>query len=65
MSVDITGADRQLMKATVLAESSGNISLSAPVMSTDTSQVGVAHFLPFNILFTFPGFPFILLQVVM
>ena len=50
MSVDITGAERalllQLMKATVLAESSHSIyfrhALSAPAMSTDVSQVGVA-----------------------
>ena len=41
-------ARRQLMKATVLAESSQYIhfhcDLSAPVMSTDMSQVGVAFF---------------------
>ena len=51
MSVDIAGTSSphlQLMKATVMAESSYLINfhraLSAPEMSTDVSQVGVAVF---------------------
>jgi hypothetical protein len=48
MSVDIAGVDLQLMKATVLAESSNYIlfhrDLSAPAMCTDMIQVGVALF---------------------
>ena len=58
----------QLMKATVLTESSEYIhfhhDLSAPTMSTDMSQVGVALFLSlqYNFYhFTFPGLPFILI----
>ena len=58
----------QLMKVTVLAESSGNLSTFIVIcllqaMSTDSSQVGALPFLHFNIFFyhfTFPGFPFIL-----
>ena len=44
--------------------SSFHWTLSAPVMSIDVSQVRVALSLLFNILyyFTFPGFPFILIQ---
>ena len=58
----------QLMKATVLAESSSffhfHRELSASAMSTDMSQVGVALFPSFKYIFnnfTFPGFPFILI----
>ena len=52
------------MKVTMLAESSlyFHWAISAPVMSTDVSQVGVTFFPSFNISyhFTFPGFPFLL-----
>ena len=50
----------QLMKATMLAESSLYF-----VFSTDMSQVGVALFPSFQQFssFTFPGFPFILIFV--
>ena len=58
------------MKATMLAESSEYIDfhrdLSAPVMSADMSQVGVALFFSFRYIlyhFTFPGFPFILIEM--
>ena len=57
----------QLMKATLLTESSYFINfhrdLSAPMMSTDMSLVGVAFIPSFKNIFnhfTFPGFPFIL-----
>ena len=56
------------MKATVLAESSSFIhfhrDLSAPAMTTDMSQIGVALFPSFQYIFyhfTIPGFPFILI----
>ena len=56
------------MKATALAESSNFIyfhqALSAPAMSTDVSQVGVALSPFFKYIFyhfTFPGFPYILM----
>jgi hypothetical protein len=55
------------MKATVLAESSYFINfhqaLSAPVMSTDVSQLGVALFTIFY-HFTLPGFSFTLIVLV-
>ena len=43
MKVDVLGAV-ELMKAAVLAESNFHRDLSAPAMSTDMSQVGVALF---------------------
>ena len=46
-NINIKGKPGKVMKATVLAEKSGNHfhrDLSAPVMSTDSSQVGVALF---------------------
>ena len=62
----------QLMKATVLTKSSICILsfqrvLPVPAMSTDVSQVDVTLFPSFNIFyhFTFPGFLFILIFVLM
>ena len=58
----------QLKKATVLAKSSYfnyfHCALSAPAMSTDVSQVGVALYPSLKNIFyhfTFPGFPFTLM----